>query len=91
MTKHRLSGRLPSHLKFTRSITVIVERDTNGCYLASENHTTNYGWGKTRGEALSRYKQMLVADFIELCKEEQNLSQRLTDELNQMRKMITWR
>jgi hypothetical protein len=96
MSTHRLSGRLPSHRKFARPVTVTVERGTDGFYRVRDGtrdkeHTTNYGYGPTKCEAIAEYKRMLVDDFIWMLKNEHNLSQPLTDELNEMRQMIIWR
>ena len=91
MSTHRLSGRLPSHRKFARPITVTVERNATGNYKVREDATTNYGYGPTKGKAIAEYKRMLMADFLFLSREQHHLSEPLQRELEWMRQVITWR
>ncbi len=91
MTKHRLSGRLPSHRKFARSIEVTIHHHIDGWYLVTNEHTTIFGDGPTKGEALADFKRTLISDFIELSREPHASFQPLQQELQWMRQVIAWR
>jgi hypothetical protein len=91
MSKHRLFGRLPSHRRFARPIEVTIHHDIDGWYSVTSEHTTIFGSGPTKGEALADFKQALITDFIELSRPEHVLFWPIQQELDWMRSVITWR
>lgn len=91
MSKYRLFGRLPAHRKFAKPLTVTINREVNGYYTVTDEHTYNYGYQPTRGEAIAEYKRMLVADFDWLDKQRHCLHPSLLEEYEWTKEIVVWR
>lgn len=63
LTPHTLIGPIAEGWVLIKPITLTVERDEVGAYLASETVTTVYGYGESGPEAIQDYIQSLIEYF----------------------------